>query len=472
MTRDAAASGQQFDSTLLVVDDEELVRRTVSEAHRDERSQVLEAATGAEALAILAKTRVDLVLLAMDLSESGESGIDVLRRISAQWPETLVIMMAARGGDKSVGEAVQTDCYQYIAKPIDVDQLRLLIRNALASLELKREVEVLRLDQGPWRDGWVVAESGCMSDVFANVEKIARSGCSTILIEGETGVGKKIIARCIHGSTGRPRGSFVNINCAWMPGPILEGALFGLARGSFNEVYGDGRGLIELAGRGTVYLESISEMPLNLQSKLLQVLDSRTVRPGGGTTESTVRCLFVVATNRDLEEEVRAGRLREDLKHRISMASIVIPPLRNRREDIPILAKQLFDRFNRELSREVPGIAPDALELLGCYGWPGNMRELKNVMERLVLTNRGGEVRPEHLPPEIRGASGSIPEAGQEEITFPTGRVLKLADVEQAAVAHALACFRGNQVMAAEELGVSRQTLRRKLRAHPLKESQ
>ena len=455
-----------LESTLLVVDDEESIRITLSEALKDERTRVLTAATGVQALEFLAKESIDLILLDQNLKESGENGIEVLREVKKRRPETLVIMMTAYGRIETAVEAVQAGCYQYIAKPLDIAQLRLLIKNALATLDLKQEVRFLRVARDREHSLGVVRASARMAEVLSNVEKIAHAGRTTILIRGETGVGKEVIARLIHSSTGDARGPFVEINCAAMPESLLESEVFGHEAGAFTGATAMKRGLLEMADRGTLFLDEIGEMPLSLQAKLLRVLDARTFRRVGGTNELKAQCRFVAATNRDLQEEVNAKRFREDLWYRLSVVPMVVPPLRDRKEDISILAMHFLERYNKELNGRIERISTKAMELLCNYRWPGNVRELKNLMERLVLMNPVGEILPEHLPPEIRGELSPVLTAGQEEIVFRSARVFRLDEVEKAGIERALVQLGGNKTQAALKLGISRQTLRTKITAY------
>jgi two-component system response regulator AtoC len=452
--------------TLLVVDDEESIRITLGEALRDERTSVQVAATGREALATMERETVDLVLLDQNLKESGESGIDVLREIKQRWPATLVIMMTAYGKIESAVEATKLGCFHYLTKPLEIPQLRLLIRNALGTLELRKEVETLRGQQEREFQGErIFGSSEKMQDLLEKVKKIAQTGTSTILIRGETGSGKELIARMIHHWGVDTKGPFVDMNCAAVPENLLESELFGHEQGAFTDARKSKLGLLEMADRGTLFLDEIGEMPLGLQSKLLRVLESKTFRRVGSTTDVRVHTRFVAATNKDLFQEVEAKRFREDLYYRLSVIPIHIPPLRDRREDIPLLAKYFLDRYNREMGGKIARISAKAVDLLSEYPWPGNVRELKNLMERMVLMHPGPEILPDDLPPSfVAGSAGARPAQTPEEIVFRTPRVLSLAEVERAGIAHALEIVGGNKTRAADLLGISRQTLRTKIK--------
>jgi len=455
--------------TLLVVDDEHSIRMTLSEALRDDQTSVLAAPTGRDAMEILARESVDLVLLDQKLKESGEDGIDVLREIKARWPHVLVIMMTAYGRIESAVEATKLGCFQYITKPLEIPQLRLLIRSALQTVELRKEVEVLRSQRDREIEGeQVFGSSQKMQDLLENVRKIGKSGASTVLIRGETGVGKELIARRIHYSSEASKGPFVDLNCAAVPDNLLESELFGTEAGAFTNAKSQ-RGLLEMADRGTLFLDEIGEMPLGLQSKLLRVFEQRTFRRVGGRSDVRVHVRFVAATNKDLFQEVEAKRFREDLYYRLTVIPIHVPPLRDRKDDIGLLAKYFLQRFNTELGGKIERVSDKAMELLANYRWPGNVRELKNLMERLVLMHSGPEILPEDLPPQLRGearpgASGKTAEL----LTFNTEEVVKLEKVERLAIEHGLRVVGGNKTRAAELLGCSRQTLRAKIKDYAI----
>ncbi len=455
--------------TLLVVDDEESIRITLGEALKDKRTSVLTAGTGPEALKHLEDRPVDLVLLDQNLKESGESGIDVLREIKARYPETLVIMMTAYGRIEMAVEATKLGCFQYITKPLEIPQLRLLIRNALGTVELRKEVEFLRSQQQREFDGeQVFGSSDKMRDLLENVKKIARSGTSTILIRGETGSGKDLIARMIHYSSTASKGPFVILNCSAVPENLLESELFGHEQGAFTDARKNKRGLLEMADRGTLFLDEIGEMPMSLQAKLLRVLETKVFRRLGSTTDVRVNVRFVAATNKDLFQEVEARTFREDLYYRLSVIPVHVPALRERKEDIGLLVKYFLDRYNQELGGKIQRVSDKAIETLSNYHWPGNVRELRNLMERLVLMHPGPEIMPADLPNHVIGGGGPAAPQGDPSVVIRSERVLSLAEVEKAAIGDALQKVRGNKTKAAELLGISRQTLRTKVKDYAI----
>ncbi|MCA9727996.1 MAG: sigma-54-dependent Fis family transcriptional regulator [Candidatus Eisenbacteria bacterium] len=459
----------ELEYTLLVVDDEESIRVTLAEALKDDRTKVLTSATGFGALELIDQETVDLVLLDQNLKESGESGLDVLRQIKELRPETLVIMMTAYGKIETAVEAIKLGCFQYLTKPVEIPQLRLVLKSALSTIRLRKEVEFLRSrTERDIQGERVFGESGKMQDLLENVKKIAMSGTSTVLIRGETGTGKELIARMLH-FWGDPKGAFVDINCAAFPDNLLESELMGHEAGAFTDARKSKRGLVELADRGTLFLDEIAEMAMPLQAKLLRLLENRSFRRIGGTSEIKFHTRFVAATNKDLFQEVEKGTFREDLYYRLSVIPIHVPALRERPEDIGLLAKYFLDKFNRELSGKMTRISPKALELLCNYRWPGNVRELKNLMERLVLLGNGPELLPSDLPANIvSGETRSPGRPAGEDVVFLTDRVLPLADVEKAGIAHALEAVGGNKTRAAELLGIARQTLRTKIKEYSL----
>ncbi len=456
--------------TLLVVDDEESIRITLGEALSDERTTVHTAGTGREALDTLEREPVDLVLLDQNLKVSGENGIDVLREARRRFPETLVIMMTAYGRIEAAVEATKLGCFQYITKPLEIPQLRLLIKSALATVELRKEVEVLRSQQEREFDGErIFGSSDKMKDLLENVKKIARSGTSTILIRGETGTGKDLIARVIHQTSPASKGPFVVLNCSAVPDNLLESELFGHEQGAFTDARRHKRGLLEMADRGTLFLDEIGEMPPGLQAKLLRVLETKTFRRLGSTTDIRVNVRFIAATNKDLFQEVEARRFREDLYYRLSVIPVYVPPLRERREDIALLVRYFLDRYNQELGGRLGRVSDKAMEMLADYRWPGNVRELRNVVERLVLMHSGPEVMPDDLPEQVRSGGGAPRPADEaDEVVIRVDRVIPLCELEKAGIRDALTKAGGNKTRAAELLGISRQTLRTKVREYAL----
>jgi len=450
---------------VLVVDDEKSLRFTLSEAMSEEGYRTFEAADGAEALGQLRENNVDVVLLDMKLKESGEDGLVLLKQIKKEFPEVEVVMMTAYGKFDHAVEATKAGCYQFVGKPFQLDHIKMVVSGALKSAALAREVEVLKRGaQGRFPTDRVIGESQAIQQVLDTVDKVARSR-ATVLLRGETGTGKEVIARALHLRSDVAGGPFVTLNCCAVPENLLESQLFGHEKGAFTDAKTRKKGDFELAHQGTLFLDEIGDMAMGLQSKLLRVLETGGFRRLGGTVDIAVDVRVVAATNKDLKKEVAEGRFREDLYYRLAVVPITIPPLRERPEDILGLARYFLDHLNREMGRSVQGFSPDAEAALLAYRWPGNVRELRNVVERALLLNPGDRIEASALPLEVLdparpGAEGP-PRAGENE-------VWSLSRWESHAIEVALRRFEGNKTRAAEALGVSRQTLRSKIREYGL----
>ena len=349
-------------------------------------------------------------------------------------------------------------------KPPDLDHLGVVLERALEHARLKREVEHLRA-ASPSAQPIIGASEG-LAQALQRLERAARSGTSTVLILGETGSGKELCARFLHDKSARGGGPFIELNCSAIPETLLESELYGHERGAFTDAKRFKKGLFELADGGTLFLDEIGEMAPQLQAKLLRVLETRTFRRVGGSVDITVDVRVVAATHRDLAKQVSSGRFREDLYFRLNVVPIEVPPLRERRDDIPTLAAHFVQRFCRELGREPVRIAPQAMALLRQWAWPGNVRELRNVIERVVLLEADDEIRAEHLPAPLR--EGVATGGAVSGDVFPRGVVRRLDEVEKLAIQHALATCDGNKTRAAQMLGISRQTLRTKLKDYAL----
>jgi two-component system, NtrC family, response regulator AtoC len=458
---------------ILIVDDEESIRFSLSEALRDDETELFTAEGGNEAFRIMSENDIDLVLLDQRLAITQENGLDILRRIKEESPETIVIMMTAYGKFESAVEATRLGCFQYIAKPLDLHQLRLLIRNALSTMELTREVRQLKAQQRrSYAVDTVFGDSPRIKELFESVKKVARSSTTTVLIRGETGAGKELVARQIHAYSDVSTGPFVDLNCSVVPENLMESELFGHEKGAYTDAKGKKEGLFELANGGTLFLDEIAEMPPHLQAKLLRVLEDKSFRRVGGTEKICVKIRILAATNRNLFKEVEEGNFREDLFYRLSVIPIEVPPLRNRREDIPSLVKTFQDHYSREIGRPVRSLDKQIMERLVDYNWPGNVRELKNLMERLVLMCSDDRIRSDDLPEHIRlNLDGPRAKGTRGSGLFQPGRVSTLSEVERHAIEHGLAQVGWNKTHAAELLGISRQTLRAKIKEYEIEES-
>ena len=449
--------------TLLVVDDERTLRFSIGEWARDEGYSPLEAASGREALELARERGVDAVVL--DLKLADEDGLRVLRELRDTDPTLPVVMLTGHGTVEQAVRAIQLGAYDFMLKPPDLHHLGVVLDRALEHARLRQEVSRLR-EHAAGRTEIVGASDG-LKTALSRLERAAKASASTVLIHGETGSGKELMARYLHEKSARAGGPFVELNCSAIPEQLLESELYGHERGAFTDAKRFKKGLFELADRGTLFLDEIGEMAPQLQAKLLRVLETRTFRRVGGSGDITVDVRVVAATHRDLTKLVSEGRFREDLYFRLNVVPVVIPPLRERPGDIPTLAEHFTARFCRELGRPTARLHASALERMQTYRWPGNVRELRNVIERVVLLEADDEIRAEHLPPEMSAVGGAAGGGGAVD-PFPAGQVRPLAEIEKLAIEHALRVCDGNKTRAATLLGIARQTLRTKLKEYSI----
>jgi two-component system response regulator AtoC len=462
MARDEAPPRAQSPHTLLVVDDESSLRFSIGEWARDAGYRPLEAADGATALEYVRGQSVDAVLL--DLRLGAEDGLEVLRRLRAEEPALPVIMLTGHGSIEHAVQATRLGAFDFMLKPPDLDHLGIVLERAIERGQLRREVESARREKFPP----IIGASPGLRTALLRLEKAGKSGTATILVRGETGSGKGLLARYLHAHSARGDGPFVELNCSAIPEQLLESELYGHEKGAFTDAKRFKKGLFELADGGALFLDEIGEMTPGLQAKLLHVLETRTFRRVGGGSDITVDVRVIAATHRDLQKAVAEGRFREDLYFRLNVVPIVVPPLRERREDVALMAEHFVAQFCRELGRPAARIHPDALRVMLEYAWPGNVRELRNLMERVVLLEAEDEIRAEHLPPELTGGGGAARAPATAAGVFLPGVVRPLVEVEKLAIEHALSVCGGNKTLAAKQLGISRQTLRTKLKEYAL----
>jgi two-component system, NtrC family, response regulator AtoC len=455
--------------TILIVDDERTLRFSLGEWARDAGFFPLEAASEGEALERIRDHEVDVVVL--DLKLADEDGMQVLRRLREVDPVLPVVMLTGHGTVEHAVRATRLGAYDFVLKPPDLEHLEVVLRRAMEHARLRREVDHLRA--GTAAPTTLLGESAGLKQVIQQLDKVARSTAAKVLIQGETGTGKELMARYLHGRSARAAAPFIDLNCSAIPEQLLESQLFGHEKGAFTDAKHFKKGLFDLADGGTLFLDEIGEMAPQLQSKLLRVLETNTFRRVGGHADIHVDVRIVAATHRDLKRQVAEGRFREDLYFRLSAVPILMPPLRERRDDIEVLAQHFIGQFCAEMGRPPARLHPAALQAFAGYPWPGNVRELKNVIERVLLLETEEDILPQHLPAEFAAgamAAGGVPGAAGSVATriptgdpFPRGVVRPLAQIEQMAIGHAIAVCEGNKTRAAQMLGISRQTLRTKL---------
>lgn len=384
-------------SVILLVDDQDTIRFFLEKTLAQEGYEPVTASTGAEALKKVREVIPDLVLL--DLKLPDMDGLEVLRRIKEIFPEIGVVMITAFGDVETAVSAMKHGAYDFVSKPINLDQLLMVIRKGLESERLNREVLALKRQMDPDLGfDYILGESPAMRRVYEIVQQVAKSDTTSVLIEGESGVGKELVARMIHRHSSRAQNPFLDINCASLPEQLLESELFGYEKGAFTDAKQQKQGLLEMANRGTLFLDEIGEMSLTIQVKLLRVLERMEFRRLGGTQDIRVSVRVISATNRELQREVDEKRFRADLYYRLKVVPLYIPALRSRKEDLLKFASYFLNLFNTKFNKQFVSISEEAREMMLNYGWPGNIRELKNLLERVVLLESGTEILPEMLP--------------------------------------------------------------------------
>jgi two-component system response regulator PilR (NtrC family) len=421
--------------------------------------QVIVAQSGTEAIELLQRQPVDLLL--SDIRMPDKSGVDVLRAAKAVNPDIVAFMMTAYASTDTAVEAMRLGAVDYFTKPFNMDELRLKVRRHLESHKLREENVLLKKALGTaYEFSNIIGQSPAMLEVFKMVESIAKTN-STVLITGESGTGKDLIARAIHFNSLRRDQPFVALNCGAIPETLLESELFGHMKGAFTGADANKKGLIEVSERGTIFLDEIGEMNATMQVKLLRVLQDRRFRRLGGTEEVQADIRVIAATNQDLQKRVAEGKFREDLFYRINVLPVHLPPLRERREDIPPIAEHFLARFAEQMQKPVRSISGEAMDLLQAFAWPGNVRELENVMERAVALEQTPSVLPETLPEQVR--RGVSPASGQVPAELPEEGIDLEAHVEDIYRDHMVQALKragGVQVKAAEMLGMSFRSFR------------
>jgi DNA-binding NtrC family response regulator len=445
-------------SKVLVVEDHEDLIFTLKSVLKKEGYTVFTADNGEDAVKIIHNELIDLVLL--DLKIPKLSGLEVLQKIKEYDPEVIIIMMTATKDARPAIEALKMGAYDYLMKPFELDELRQLLRNALETHQLRREVARLKLTQdGSKPIQAIYGESEGIKKVRQLIQIVAETPRTSILIQGESGTGKELVANAVYECSARSIQPFVKLNCAAIPENLLESELFGHEKGAFTDAKAMKKGLFELADGGTLFLDEISSMRLNLQPKILRVIENQTFRRIGGTSDIKIDVRVIAATNTNLAEMVRNKEFRDDLYYRLKVMEIILPPLRERPEDILLLSKLFLEQFNREFHRNIHRLASETEELLLGYAWPGNVRELKNVMERGVILCQENILKPDHLPIELK--KETEPAASNDFL----GKI-SLGEMEKRHILEVLKRVDGNKSQAAKVLDISRSTLREKLKLY------
>jgi two-component system response regulator PilR (NtrC family) len=444
---------------ILVVDDERSMRELLAIVLRREGYEVLLAENGRTAIDLLEREPIDLLI--SDIKMPDLSGVDVLRAAKKIDQDILGIMITAFASTETAVEAMRLGACDYLSKPFDIDLLKMKVREKIENRQLRQENVLLKRTLGlSHQFSNIIGRSDAMLEVFKMVETVARTN-STILLTGESGTGKGLVAQAIHFNSLRREKPMVSLNCGAMPETLLESEMFGHMRGAFTGADSNKKGLLEVAERGTIFLDEIGEMSPVMQVKLLRVLQERRFRRVGGLEELQADIRVITATNQDLTVAIADGRFREDLFYRINVIPIALPPLRDRREDIPLLAEHFLAKYSEQMEKQIVGISHDAMDLLTRHEWPGNIRELENVLERAVALESTPSILPDSLPANIRGdvvRSTSGPVEALPASGFDLEAHVK--EIERVYIAEALKRAGGVQVKAAELLGMSFRSFR------------
>jgi len=452
---------------ILVVDDEKMIRWSLGEALRGWGYEPIPAETAAAGLAAFEADQPAAILLDINLPDG--SGLEVLRQIRHRKPDAIVIMITANVLVDETIAALRGGAYDFIGKPINLEELQVAIRNGIEANRLRKEVNLFRRERAQqFSFDQIVGESPAMREMLALSHKVAESEVSSVLLQGESGTGKDLVAKAIHYHSSRADNPFVAINCAALPSTLIESELFGYEKGAFTDAKARKEGLFEQAEGGTLFLDEIGELELSLQAKLLRVLEEGSFRRVGGLKDLPLDVRVIAASNRDLKAESEAGRFRADLFYRLSVIQIDIPALRERGDDVQLLAEHYISSFRERLRKNIDGITPEALSAFRRYEWPGNVRELRNVIERAMILEDGDTITTKYLP---RGLAGEFRQGGDsrvdgaksDQFSLPhTG--VSLEEVEMSLVRQALERSGGNQTKAAELLGISRDQLRYRMK--------
>jgi two-component system, NtrC family, response regulator HydG len=444
---------------ILIVDDETAHCQMLEAVLKAEKYATQRAQDGQSAIEAVKERFYDLIL--MDIRMNRVGGIEALEKIKEISPDIPIIMMTAYASVDTAVQAMRSGAYDYLTKPLDIDELKILVAKALRHHQLEKENIFLKEQLGSRFDfSNIIGRSRTMKELLETVAMVAPSE-ATVLIMGESGTGKELIANAIHQNSPRSSYPFIKVNCAALPETLLESELFGHEKGAFTGAVSRRQGRFHLAHKGSILLDEIAEMSMATQSKILRVLQEREFEPIGSSETFKVDTRIITATNKNLQEEVRANRFREDLYYRINVVNLTVPSLRDRREDIPLLVVFFLKRYAKKNHRNLKGFTPKAMDLLMRYDWPGNIRELENVVERSVIMMRGDFITPDEFPDVLKSLD---PEYEQISAEMLSGKSLK--EMEKAMIMRTLQETDGNRTHAAEILGISRRTLQLKLKEY------
>jgi two-component system response regulator HydG len=444
---------------ILIVDDEPAHCRMLEAVLKAEKYETYTAEDGQSAIEAVTARFYDLIL--MDIRMNRVGGIEALQKIKEISPDIPIVMMTAYASVDTAVKAMKSGAYDYLTKPLDIDELNLIVAKALRHHQLEKENIFLKEQLGSRFDfANIIGRSRPMQDLLETVAMVAPTE-ATVLIQGESGTGKELIANAIHQNSPRSSHPFIKINCAALPETLLESELFGHEKGAFTGATGRRQGRFQLAHRGSILLDEIAEMSMATQSKVLRVLQEREFEPVGSSETVKVDTRIIAATNKNLQEEVKSNRFREDLYYRINVVNVTVPALRERRDDIALLVDFFLKRYAEKNRRHLKGVTPKAVDLLMRYDWPGNIRELENVVERAVIMGRGDFITPEEFPGALKNLD---PEYIETRIEASVGKSLK--EMEKAMILRTLEEAGGNRTHAAEILGISRRTLQLKLKEY------
>ena len=462
-------SNESAKMRILIVDDDKNTRDGLHRALR-RRYDVELAESGARALEVLAATDIDILL--SDVRMPGMDGITLLQRAQARHPGLISVLLTAYGNVEIAVEAMKAGAYDFLMKPVNLDHLDLLLQRALRSRDVEAENVQLReqLDDKFGMEN-IVGNSGVMQELFDTIKQAAPTQ-ATVLIQGASGTGKELVAHAVHRLSTRVKGPFVAVHCAALSATLLESELFGHEKGAFTGAVSQRKGRFEMADGGTLFLDEISEIDAAVQVKLLRVLEERTFERVGGAHPVEVDIRLVAATNRDLKALVAEGKFREDLFFRLDVVNIMLPPLRDRLDDIPMLCTHFISEFSEKNAKPVESITPDAMNLLMAYPWPGNVRELRNTIEKMVVLCRGDRLTARDIPASIKDEAKCGSTSGGATSVLSVAPESSLADAEKTMIYAAIKQQGGNRTKAAEALGISRRTLHRKLRQYEDSEAQ